>query len=331
MQVQGRIVKLDRGFPLVQLPDGTRYRCKHAIALVKGHKFRAVIGDDVVLDHPEGSDMAQIVQILPRRNEFVRKDPAERALPQVLAANFDTIIVAHPLAELNVRRLERELVLAHETGARVVVALTKADLAENAEALERSRALVRSIAADSVDVLVVSENDAESIEVLRECVPEGSVAVLIGRSGVGKSSLVNLLAGEDVMATTPVREADGKGRHTTVSRAMVQVEGGGLVVDMPGVRGLGLWESERGIAAAFPDIAHLAAECRFRDCKHENEPGCAVLQAVEEGSVPLARLESYRNLMAENNAQRQRREEAERLRDRTGHPTHRAPRTKKRH
>ena len=329
MQIAGQIVKLDRGFPLVQTEDGLQVRCKHATAFVKGQKIRAVIGDTVLLDLPEGSDMAQIVQIQPRRNEFVRKDPAERALPQVLAANFDTVIIAHPLAELNVRRLERELVLAHETGAHVVIALTKADLAESESALEESRDLVRSIAAESVDVVVVSENDAESIEVLRAYVPAGTVAILIGRSGVGKSSLVNLLAGSEVQATTPVREVDGKGRHTTVSRSMIEVAGGGLIVDMPGVRGLGLWESEAGIAAAFPDIAQLASECKFRDCKHENEPGCAVLAAVERGEVPPARLDSYRNLMAENEEQRQRREEADRIRDRTGHPSRRAPRKRR--
>ena len=329
MQVQGQVVKLDRGFPLVQVEDGSQVRCKHATAFVKGQKIRAVIGDTVLLDLAEGSDMAQIVQILPRRNEFVRKDPAERALPQVLAANFDTVIIAHPLAELNVKRLERELVLAHETGAHVIVALTKADLAQSASALEEARELVRNIVADDVDVLVVSENDAASIEVLRAYVPVGSVAILIGRSGVGKSSLVNLLAGSEVQATTPVREVDGKGRHTTVSRSMIEVAGGGLIVDMPGVRGLGLWESEAGIAAAFPDIAELAASCKFRDCKHENEPGCAVLAAVERGKVPQARLDSYRSLMLENEEQRQRREEADRIRERTGHPSRRAPRKRR--
>lgn len=316
MQAQGRIVKLDRGFPLVQVADGTRYRCKHATAFVKGQGIRAVIGDYVVLEQSDDADMAQIVQILPRRNEFVRKDPTERAQPQVLAANFDTVVVAHPLAELNVRRLERELVLAHDTGAVVAVALTKADLAESERSLQQVCDLVRNIAADDVDVLVVSEGDLMSIEALRACIPEGTVAVLMGRSGVGKSSLVNLLAGRDVMATTPVREVDGKGRHTTVSRAMIQVEGGGLVVDMPGVRGLGLWESEEGIAAAFPDIAELATACRFRDCRHENEPGCAVIAAMERGEVPQERLDSYRNLVAENQAQHQRREEAGRLRER---------------
>ena len=317
MLVKGQVVKLDRGFPLVRTELGD-LRCKHATALVKGHKLRAVIGDFVTVDTLEDANMAQIVDILPRSNELIRKDPAERVLPQVLAANFDLTIIAHPLAELNIRRLERELVLAHESGSAVAVALTKADLAADAQQLEASRSLVEDIVAEGVRVLCVSEHDPESIEAVRKLIPEGSIAVLIGQSGAGKSSLVNMLAGSKVMDTTPVRETDGKGRHTTVSRAMVQVQGGGLVVDMPGVRGLGLWESEKGIEAVFPDIARLAESCRFRDCKHENEPGCAVLKAVAEGRVPQVRLESYRNLMAENLEQRRRSQEAERIRERTG-------------
>ena len=323
MQCSGTVVKLDRGFPLIRTQDGGEFRCKHATAYVKGGNLRAVIGDRVVVDLPDGADMAQIIDILPRKNQFIRKDPAERAIAQVLAANFDTVIIAHPLSELNIRRLERELVLAHETGVRVVVALTKAYLAESDEQLEETCQLVRQIVSDQVDVLVVSERDAQSIEALRSYIPESSVAILIGRSGVGKSSMVNLLAGCHVMDTTPVRESDGKGRHTTVSRAMIQVLGGGLVVDMPGVRGLGLWESEEGINAAFAEVASLAQECRFRDCQHENEPGCAVMKAVEEGIVPLARVESYRNLMRENEDQRKRREEADRLKERASRGSHR--------
>ena len=277
MQCSGTVVKLDRGFPLIRTQDGGEFRCKHATAYVKGGNLRAVIGDRVVVDLPDGADMAQIIDILPRKNQFIRKDPAERAIAQVLAANFDTVIIAHPLSELNIRRLERELVLAHETGARVVVALTKSDLAEDEAQLNATLALVRDIVSDQVDVLLVSEKEPESIELVRSYIPKGSIAVLIGRSGVGKSSMVNLLAGGHVMDTTPVRESDGKGRHTTVSRAMIDVRGGGSVVDMPGVRGLGLWESADGIAAAFSDVAELAGKCRFRDCKHEKEPGCAVL------------------------------------------------------
>lgn len=321
MQCSGTVVKLDRGFPLIRTQDGGEFRCKHATAYVKGGNLRAVIGDRVVVDLPDGADMAQIIDILPRKNQFIRKDPAERAIAQVLAANFDTVIIAHPLSELNIRRLERELVLAHETGARVVVALTKSDLAEDEAQLNATLALVRDIVSDQVDVLLVSEKEPESIELVRSYIPKGSIAVLIGRSGVGKSSMVNLLAGGHVMDTTPVRESDGKGRHTTVSRAMIDVRGGGSVVDMPGVRGLGLWESADGIAAAFSDVAELAGKCRFRDCKHEKEPGCAVLEAVEAGEIPVARVESYRNLMQENEEQRKRREEAERQALRGGAPS----------
>lgn len=321
MQCSGTVVKLDRGFPLIRTQDGGEFRCKHATAYVKGGNLRAVIGDRVVVDLPDGADMAQIIDILPRKNQFIRKDPAERAIAQVLAANFDTVIIAHPLSELNIRRLERELVLAHETGARVVVALTKSDLAEDEAQLNATLALVRDIVSDQVDVLLVSEKEPESIELVRSYIPKGSIAVLIGRSGVGKSSMVNLLAGGHVMDTTPVRESDGKGRHTTVSRAMIDVRGGGSVVDMPGVRGLGLWESADGIAAAFSDVAELAGKCRFRDCKHEKEPGCAVLEAVEAGEIPVARVESYRNLMQENEEQRKRREEAQRQASRGGAPS----------
>ncbi len=318
MRLKARVVQLDRGFPLVRTEDGAQFRCKHATALVKGKKHRAVIGDEVMVEADEAADIAQILEILPRRCSLVRKDPAERSLPQTLAANFDVVVVAHPLFELNIRRLERELVLAHETGARVVVALTKADLAQDEAQLRDTTELVRAIATNDDTVLVVSEFDAPSVEALRACIPAGCTAVLIGRSGVGKSSLVNLLAGSEVQQTTAVRETDGKGRHTTVNRSMVAVRDGGWVVDMPGVRGLGLWNADAGIAAAFPDIDKAAMECRFRDCKHGAEPGCAVREAVEAGRIPPQRLESYLRLTEENEQQKQRNEEASRIRSRGG-------------
>ena len=320
--VHGRVVKLDRGLPLVQLDTGAEVRCKHAIALVKGQHVRAVIGDNVLVRVDDDADNAQIVDIEPRANQFVRKDPAQRTQAQVMAANFDSVLVAHPVAELNGRRLERELVLAHETGAHVGVVLTKSDLASD-EQVAHTLAQVKAMVAPGVKVLCISEHDPASVEAVRKLIPSDNVAVLIGRSGVGKSSLVNLLAGKHVAETTPVREADGKGRHTTVSRTMVNVAGGGQVVDMPGVRGLGLWESDYGIQAAFPDIARLAGGCRFRDCRHDDEPGCAVLQAVEEGVLDRMRLDSYRHLVQENEEQQQAREEADRVRSRTGHPRRR--------
>ena len=311
--MRGQVVKLDRGFPLVRLDDGGTVRCEHATALVKGSYSRAVIGDYVEVSVPDGHDKGIIDAIEPRSCEFVRKDPTERALPQVLAANFDRVFVAQPLADVNLKRLERELVLAHETGAQVTVILTKADLAESDGQVRSVRKKVEAIAGD-VDTLVVSAEDPASVEAVRRLVGDGSTAVLIGKSGVGKSSLVNLLAGERLQETGDVRESDGKGRHTTVSREIVDLPGGGRIVDMPGVRGLGLWDADAGIGAAFPDIEQLAARCRFRDCRHEDEPGCAVRAAVEAGEVSPERFASYQELRGEVQEVGRRREEARRAR-----------------
>lgn len=311
---KGQVVKLDRGYPLVKCADGRLVRCEHATSLVKDKDHRAVIGDFVEVNAPEGHDKGIIEAICPRERAFVRKDPTERAVPQVLAANFDRVIVAQPLAEVNLRRLERELVLAYETGAAVTVVLTKADLAESEAQVEEVAARVRALAGPDVRTLVVSDGNAESVEAVRELMPAGTTTVLIGKSGVGKSSLVNMLVGEEVQETGSVREGDGKGRHTTVSREMVAVPGGGYVVDMPGVRGLGLWDADAGIGAAFADIEQAAERCRFRDCKHENEPGCAVRAAVEAGEIAPERFASYQALKQETATLRTRREEARRMR-----------------
>lgn len=312
-QVTGQVIKLDRGYPLVRTSDGREIRCEHAVSLVKGEDYRAVIGDYVEVEAPEGHDKGIIVDVQPRVRAFVRKDPTERALPQVLAANFDRVILAQPLADVNVRRLERELVLAYETGADVTVVLTKADLADSEEQVQEVRSHVEALTGTDVDVLVVSEQDPASVDAVRHLIAPGTTTVLVGKSGVGKSSLVNMLVGYELQETTPVRE-DGKGRHTTVNREMVQVPGGGYIVDMPGVRGLGLWDAEAGIGAAFADIEQLAQECRFRDCKHENEPGCAVQAAVREGVVSAERLASYKTLRSESANLAERREEARRSR-----------------
>lgn len=297
---RAEVVKLDRGFPLVRTEEGIELRCEHATDLVKHGKERAVIGDEVEISLPEGHDMGLIERIRDRKTVFVRKDPTERAIPQILAANFDRVIIVQPLDRINLKRLERELVMAFETGARVSIVLTKADLlraqdARVAEALET----VRSLAGPDVEVLPISRDDPRSIEALRRLIPAGTTAILIGRSGVGKSTMVNLLLGRETQRTSSVREADGKGRHTTVAREMLTLPHGGRVVDMPGVRGLGLWDADSGIENAFSDIEELAAACRFRDCKHGSEPGCAVRRAIEEGALAQERLDSYLALKRE--------------------------------
>ena len=319
---EGQVIKLDRGYPLVRLESGEEVRCEHAISLVKGSDKRAVVGDRVRVSLPEGHDKGIIEETLARRTCFVRKDPTERALPQTLAANFDLVVVAQPIEEVNIRRLERELVLAHETGAQVMVVLTKADLMASAEEVEEVRRRIDGFVGND-ELLAVSDRSPESVQRLAQAIAEGDkTAVLIGRSGVGKSSLVNMLVGSQVQKTTEVR-SDGKGRHTTVSRQIIDLPGGGHIIDMPGVRGLGLWDAEEGIGAAFSDVEELAQDCRFRDCSHVNEPGCAVRAAVEEGSLSSARLESYLRLRDESKQVKKRREEAERIRTRRGHPRRR--------
>lgn len=321
--LRGTVIKLDRGFPLVWLDGGDEIRCEHATSLVKRKTDRAVIGDRVVVDHPDGHEKGIIEKILPRSTQFTRKDPTERALPQTLAANFDLVLIAQPLEEVNFKRLERELVLAHETGAQVALLLTKADLAQNSAELEKTIDRVRALAGDD-RVLVLSQEDPSSIEAVAGLIAEGDrTAILIGRSGVGKSSLVNLLVGAEVQRTTPVRESDGKGRHTTVSREIIALPRGGYIVDMPGVRGLGLWDAEAGIQEAFADIERLAEQCKFRDCAHEGEVGCAVQQAVHDGELSAERLESYLRLKKEAEEVRAKRVEAERKRSRRGHPRNR--------
>ena len=325
--MEGRVIKLDRGYPLVLAENKGLYRCKHATALVKEGRFRAVIGDRVTLEILEGDDKALIKTILPRKNELVRKDPTEQTLPQVLAANFDRILVTQPINGINLRRLARELVVAHETGAAVSVILTKADLAETEEEQAASVTQVSGLVGAD-DVLVVSVSDKEGIEAIRALIPPGEVAVMIGKSGVGKSSLVNLLVGYESQKVAGVREADGKGRHTTASREIIAIPGGGHIVDMPGIRGLGLWDADTGIETAFPDIEELAGSCKFRDCKHEGEPGCAVSAAIQKGGLAESRLASYQTLKQETKTIQGRREEAKRIKTRQGHPRNRSGNTK---
>jgi ribosome biogenesis GTPase len=296
--VPGRVSRVDRSLPLVITESGAM-RVEPATHLLKQHDAiaRAVVGDWVALAIPEGHDQGIIEAILPRTSAFVRKDPGEQTDGQVLIANASIVFVVQSLSGkgINVRRLERELVLAFESGAMPVVVLSKADIAED---IDYQRNLAQEVA-QGVDVIVESAITGDGLEDVRAHVGPGVTAALLGGSGVGKSTLVNRLVGGEVQATGEVRARDDKGRHTTVAREIVIVPGGGVIIDTPGMRGLALWDAEDGIASAFPDIDALAEHCKFADCRHESEPGCAVIAAVEAGELPLRRLESYRALRTE--------------------------------
>lgn len=294
-----RVARVDRGLPLVSTTRGLQ-RAEPATHLVKSANAadsRAVVGDWVALARPETHEMPIIEAILPRKSAFTRKDPGEQTDEQVVISNVDTVFVVQSLSGggINLRRLERELVLAWESGATPVIVLTKADLAED---LDAERTLAEEIA-HGVDVIVESAVTGEGIDEVTRHVPLGVTAALLGGSGVGKSTLLNRIVGEELQETSEVRASDDKGRHTTVAREIVHVPGGGIIIDTPGMRAVALWDADEGIGAAFPDIEALAELCRFRDCTHTSEPGCAVIAAVASGELPERRLESYQRLVGE--------------------------------
>ena len=237
-----------------------------------------------------------IAAILPRRTSLVRAGAEGRvALGQVLASNVDTAVIVEGLwPEPDLGRIERLLALAWESGAQPAVVLTKADLAPDAEQLRDDVAA----AAPGAPVYAVSGVTGAGVHAIAGYVERGQTVVFLGPSGAGKSTLTNALAGEEVMATRATR-ADHKGRHTTARRELVVLPTGGMVIDTPGLRAVGLWESEAALDQVFADIDVLARECRFSDCRHVSEPGCAILAAVEDGTLPARRLASWRKLQRE--------------------------------
>ncbi|MEU9453919.1 ribosome small subunit-dependent GTPase A [Streptomyces sp. NPDC048277] len=252
-------------------------------------------GDWVAVDLGAGAGPV-VRALLPRRTRFLRSTSSARSEAQVLAANIDHAVVAVSLAvELDLGRLERFLSLAWSSGARPLVALTKTDLVPD------STYLVADVeaAAPGARVLPVSAVTGEGIDALAGELA-GGTAALFGQSGAGKSTLVNALLGAEVQTRGEVRGSDGKGRHTTTARELLPLPGGGLIVDTPGLRGVGLWEADQGLSQVFAEIEELAARCRFHDCEHHAEPGCAVLAAVADGTLSHRRFESYRKLLRES-------------------------------
>jgi ribosome biogenesis GTPase len=290
----GRIVVQQRDAYLVATDDGeltakVSGRLRHE-AREAGHP---AVGDWVALSANLGERTATLHAVLPRRTAFVRRAADSVQTAQVIAANIDVAFVVTSMnADLNPRRLERYLAAAWQSGARPVVLLTKSDLSDAPQALA---AEITALAA-GCPVLVVSARKGVGLDVLMEQVLPGETCVLIGSSGVGKSTLVNALLGEERMATQEIREADARGRHTTSHRQLVLLPGGGLILDTPGIREVGLIDADEGLAMAFDDIERLAETCRFRDCGHANEPGCAVRDALKTGALDPARWASFQKL-----------------------------------
>lgn len=237
----------------------------------------------------------QIRELLPRRSTFCRKTAGAVSEAQIVAANVDLAIVATALPhDVNLRRIERYLALAWESGATPLVILTKADLVDD---VALSLGEVRAIA-PGVDVLALSTVTGSGVEELQSRLTRGITAVILGSSGVGKSTLVNALLGAEHQRTSEVRD-DGGGRHTTTHRELIELPGGASLIDTPGMREVQLWTADDGLESAFNDIATLASECRFGDCAHATEPGCAVRAAVDRGEISAERLESWYSLRRE--------------------------------
>ena len=254
------------------------------------------VGDWVVVRMRPGDERGTIVAVLPRRSRFSRRMAGHVTDEQVVAANVNVTFIVMALDDdYSVRRLERYLLLARESGAAPVVLLTKPDVGEDVEArIDAARAT-----AAEAPVHVLNPRAEEGVEQVTHYLTRGRTGALLGSSGVGKTTLINRLIGSEVRRTREVREADSKGRHTTTNRELVVLPNGGLLIDTPGMRELQLWDVGAAVHETFDDIDALAASCRFSDCAHRDEPRCAVKAAVESGMLAADRLESYRCLKDE--------------------------------
>jgi ribosome biogenesis GTPase len=272
---------------------------KLRLAAEEGADWPAV-GDWVAVELHGADATAVIQEVLPRRSKFVRKSPGKKMEEQVIAANVDTALLVSALdGDFNPGRVERYLAQCWESGARPVIVLNKADACEDARGKAAEMERVATGVAVCVAVCVVSARTGQGFGELEEFLRPGQTLVLLGSSGVGKSTIANRLLGEAVQEVRPVRESDSRGRHTTTTRELFALPGGALLVDTPGLREMQLWDAEDGVAQVFVDVDALAGQCRFDDCRHEAEPGCAVLAALEAGTLEAPRLENRRKLLRE--------------------------------
>ncbi|HEX8343481.1 MAG TPA: ribosome small subunit-dependent GTPase A [Actinoplanes sp.] len=296
--VPARVLRADRGVCTVLGADGVTRASLAGTILLGAARDPAGLpcaGDWVVVRRwPDRRTTVEVV--LPRRTALIRRTADKDSVGQVLAANMDIVAVVEPMDPIpDDARVERLLALAWESGARPVVILSKSDTAADPAAVARQVGGITP----GVRVLAVSVQSGAGLAAVRALAVPGHTVALLGRSGAGKSTLLNAMAGASVMPTQEIRRADGKGRHTTAYRALVPVPGGGAVLDTPGIRGVGLLDTAGGLDRAFSDVVDLAARCRFGDCGHDGEPGCAVAAALADGSLPPRRLASWRKLHRE--------------------------------
>jgi ribosome biogenesis GTPase len=278
-----------------------RVLCEHGemdaepVGKIKAAQIPAV-GDWVAVRQPDKDGMGSILAILPRKSAFSRNAAGKTVHEQVVASNIDEVLIITDLdQDFNLRRIERYITLVYNSGAGPVVVLNKTDLAEDVEAvIARTEAV-----SPGIPVYAVSAEEGVGIDQLEKHLGPGRTLAFLGSSGVGKSTIINRLLGVDRLEVGEVREADGKGRHTTTHRELVILPGGGAVIDTPGMREIQVWGNEEGLTDAFPEIDDLASACRFRDCRHDSELGCAVREALETGLLDDGRFQSYMKLRAE--------------------------------
>ncbi len=311
----GRIIRVERGECDVVTTEGLERVASDSLR--SQDELAPVTGDWVLVGETDSG--AVIASILPRTSTLARRDPSEQVVVQVLAANIDSAFLVHGLDRpLRPGRLERFLVLAWDSGAEPVVVLTKADLDAEGEGdtvAQELRGVIGAVAPD-VAVCLTSAKSGAGLDALAAWLRPGTTTALLGESGAGKSTLVNALLGDEIQETAEVRGSDAKGRHTTITRDLLLLGSGAMMVDTPGIRAVGLWDAEDALVRVFGDVMELGDNCKFNDCAHGAEPGCAVVAAVEADELDERRLDRFRGMIAELQEQADQQVERERKAER---------------